>query len=207
MIKKIKNKISNEKGFTLIELLVVISIIAILFVTLLPQIDFAGDRARQAGVKTDFHTFQIAAEAYLRETAGEGSGAAGLRYHELNKYLDINMQLSTTVPAGYATGDVVSAKQDPWGQQYAVRIYAGNGSGANQRKIEVYSFGKSELRGTAGTGVGDFKMATYYKQGQTGTCTVGFDNNNLVAHPNLLTNPPATLVPCANGLGTVAPTT
>ena len=57
----------KRKAFTLVEILIVVAVIGILFVTLVPRIDFAGDKARETGVKTDFRSFELAAEQILRE--------------------------------------------------------------------------------------------------------------------------------------------
>ena len=56
----------KKRAFTLVEILIVVSVIGILFVTLVPRIDFAGDKARETGVKTDFRAFELAAEQIKR---------------------------------------------------------------------------------------------------------------------------------------------
>ena len=65
----------KKRAFTLVEILIVVAVIGILFVTLVPRIDFAGDKARETGVKTDFRSFELAAEQILRENAGLGDFA------------------------------------------------------------------------------------------------------------------------------------
>ena len=60
----------KEKGFTLIELMVVIVIIGILVAIALPNFIGAQDRAKEANVKSNAHTVQIAAEAYAVDQAG-----------------------------------------------------------------------------------------------------------------------------------------
>lgn len=166
MYKQMKKWLSNEKGFTLVEILVVISIIAILFVTLLPQIDFAGDKARQTGVKTDFHTMQIAAESYLRETAGKSITEKGL-----NSYLDKGMMVvaNTGPDANGTTTGLDITKKDSWGQRYDINIHA------TDKAIVVTSFGKDGATG----GGDDFIMATYYHKGMVTSCTDGFETNNV----------------------------
>ncbi len=39
-----KKNLPNRSGFTLVEILIVVAVIGILFVTLVPRIDFAGDK-------------------------------------------------------------------------------------------------------------------------------------------------------------------
>lgn len=68
LIKSLKNK--KKKAFTLVEILIVVAVIGILFVALVPRIDFAGDKARETGVKNDFRSYELAAEQLLRENAG-----------------------------------------------------------------------------------------------------------------------------------------
>ena len=71
MNKKGKNSPRvTKRGFTLVEILIVVAIIGILFISLVPRIDFAGDKARETGIKTDFRSFELAAEQLIRENAG-----------------------------------------------------------------------------------------------------------------------------------------
>lgn len=62
---------SYEKGFTLIELLVVITIIGILAAIALPNYIKAKDKAREAEVKSNVHTIQIALERYATDHSGQ----------------------------------------------------------------------------------------------------------------------------------------
>lgn len=60
----------NRRAFTLVELLIVIAIIAILFIVLVSKIDFTSDKAKTAGVQTDFRSYQVAFETVGREYQG-----------------------------------------------------------------------------------------------------------------------------------------
>ncbi len=162
MLNKLKNIFKNQKGFTLVEILVVIVIIGILFTVILPRIDFASDRARQTGVKTDFKAFQTAAEGYFRETAGQNFTQNGI-----NTYLDEALKLNSTNAAVTSTlAATTSKKADPWGTAYAVTMKKANGTSA---QIIFKSSGKN---GDATKP--DYQSATYYQKGVIESCTTGF---------------------------------
>jgi prepilin-type N-terminal cleavage/methylation domain-containing protein len=59
----------KQKGFTLIELLVVITIIGILAAIALPNYIKAKNKAKEAEVKANLHTIQIALERYITDAA------------------------------------------------------------------------------------------------------------------------------------------
>jgi prepilin-type N-terminal cleavage/methylation domain-containing protein len=60
----------NDKGFTLIELLVVIVIIGILAAMALPNFVKAREKAKEAEVKSNIHSIQIALERYATDSGG-----------------------------------------------------------------------------------------------------------------------------------------
>jgi prepilin-type N-terminal cleavage/methylation domain-containing protein len=60
----------EQRGFTLIELLVVITIIGILAAIALPNYIKAKDKAKEAEVKSNCHTIQIALERYATDHSG-----------------------------------------------------------------------------------------------------------------------------------------
>lgn len=118
-------KLRNENGFTLIGLLIVVTVIAILFVFLVPQIDNASIRAREAGVKTDFQSMQLGMTMFFNESVGKVTRLNDTE--DFNPYLDQSMRI-TNLSGGDTNGDgyldaVATgqfAKKDPWGNEYQI---------------------------------------------------------------------------------------
>ncbi|MEJ1518115.1 prepilin-type N-terminal cleavage/methylation domain-containing protein [Bacillus cereus] len=163
MLNKFKQSFKNQKGFTLVEILVVIVIIGILFVLLLPRLDFANDKARQSGVKTDLRAFQTAAEGYLKETAGQNISQSGL-----NTYLDKALQnptaSTTVISTAVVAGD--SSEKDPWGTAYKIEMKKPSTTTA---QVIIKSAGKK-----ANIAAPEYFGATYYKDGVVESCTAKF---------------------------------
>lgn len=168
--KKEKNKNSvTKRAFTLVEILIVVAVIGILFVTLVPRIDFAGDKARETGVKTDFRSFELAAEQLMRENAGVAKfddeddlcGTNGI-----NLYLDKALQFT----------DGTSAKLDQWNQAYTLQIVKPTGTGINLNNgaIIFISNGKDSLLNEDDD---NYALVVTFVDGQIESETIGFSSN------------------------------
>jgi len=62
--------IYDRKGFTLIEIMIVCIIIGVLVAMGIPNFIQLQDRAREAGVKANMHTIQLAIEDFAVQTSG-----------------------------------------------------------------------------------------------------------------------------------------
>lgn len=167
--KAVDTKKSDKKrAFTLVEILIVVAVIGILFVTLVPRIDFAGDKARETGVKTDFRAFELAAEQILREKAGldDYNDVAELCGDEgINMYLDKSIRFDTT-------GEC--AKEDQWNQAYTIQMIASSDGNANNGAIMFISNGKDS---TLDETDDNYALVVTYYDGQIEAETIGFSSN------------------------------
>ena len=106
-----KRSLKTKKAFALVELLVVIAIIGILFVVLISKVDFATDKAKTAGVQTDFRSYQMAMKMVGMEQQGFTNDMNKLTA-QLNKNLDPKLQVAVV------DGKLTTEAEDPWGTAY-----------------------------------------------------------------------------------------
>lgn len=92
-MKKILNR--KRKAFTVVELIIVLAIITILLLLYITKMDFASNRARLAGVQSDFRSFYIATKAVQQENAMGELSANGAFEAALNKNLDAALQFTS----------------------------------------------------------------------------------------------------------------
>ena len=111
-----KRSLKTKKAFTLVELLVVIAIIGILFVVLISKVDFATDKAKTAGVQTDFRSYQMAMKMVGMEQQGFTNDMNKLAA-QLNKNLDPKLQVAVV------DGKLTTEAEDPWGTEYQFKYY------------------------------------------------------------------------------------
>lgn len=164
-----KKGASKKRGFTLVEILIVVAVIGILFVALVPRIDFAGDKARETGIKNDFRSFELAAEQLLREKAGlaDFDAVANLCCDNgINLYLDDALKFDSTG---------ISNKEDQWNQPYTVQILKDESdSNPNNGVLVFISNGKDSIIDTIAD---NYVLAVTFVNGQIETETVGFSSN------------------------------
>jgi len=164
-------KSEKKRAFTLVEILIVVAVIGILFVTLVPRIDFAGDKARETGIKTDFRSFELAAEQLIRENAGlkKFTDIATLCGDEgINLYLDDALKFDDTG---------VSNKEDQWNQPYTVQLMTDAAdTNPNNGVLVFISNGKDSIIDEADD---NYALAITFVNGQIETETVGFSSNIL----------------------------
>jgi general secretion pathway protein G len=158
----------KANAFTLVEILVVILIIGLLFVFLVPKISNSTDKAREVGIKTDFHSYETAFESVMKERSGLGTNSvstADKLVTYVNGYLDpalaIGGKETPTKAASATTASDTSAKDDkadaiyltskndPWNNKYIfVCDLSGEGTGdstttnTNDGTVMVYTRGK-----------------------------------------------------------------
>ena len=164
----------KKRAFTLVEILIVVAVIGILFVTLVPRIDFAGDKARETGIKTDFRSFELAAEQILRENAGLGDLNTAEKLCDVN---GINLYLDKAIQFNKDT--LECAKKDQWNQPYTIQVVESEDGNPNNGAIMFISNGKDSM--ISGTDddehLDNYALVVTYYDGQIESETIGFSSN------------------------------
>lgn len=109
---------NKKKGFTLVELLIVIAVIAILFILIISKVNFASDKAKDAGVLTDFRSYQIGLDQTLRETGYDSETDLDKLVGTLNKNLDSKLRL---IRESEGSMEYRSIAKNPYGFHYVLK--------------------------------------------------------------------------------------
>ena len=109
-------RLNKKKAFTFVELLIVMAIIGILTVTVVVGVNWSTDRARESGVQSTLHSYEIAANKVGVQLAGYDNASLDDLVRLLNKSLDPELKLSIS------DGVIVSDMVDPWGNTIKVGL-------------------------------------------------------------------------------------
>ena len=101
---------NKKKAFTMVEVLIALAIIAIIFIVLLANVDFAPDKANEAGLQQIFRSYQNACQSVGLQLSGFNDDKYDL-VNYLNKKLDPELHLSLS-----ADGEFITTAVDPWGK-------------------------------------------------------------------------------------------
>lgn len=129
--------------------------------------------SRETGIKTDFRSFELAAEQLLRENAGLADFDTETLCGDngLNLYLDDALKIKWDSTESLA----ISAKDDQWNQPYTVQVIKDDDdTNPNNGVIVFISNGKDSVIGEDDD---NYALAVTFVNGQIETETVGFSSN------------------------------
>ena len=198
MQKLLRKKLGKKKAFTLVEILIVVAVIGILFVALVPRIDFAGDKARETGIKTDFRSFELAAEQILRENAGVS------RFETVTELCDeggINLYLDKAVQFDKSTGNC--AKKDQWNQPYSIQLIKPDSAYEDNRNNGAIVFVSNGQDSSKEDTDDNYVLVVTFVDGQIETSTSGFSSNILSDNIAIDVDSTAAMEIDASGFATV----
>ena len=172
--KRENNKTLSGRGlrriqaFTLVEILIVVATIGILFIALVPRINYSGEKARETTVKNDFRSFELAAEQYLREKVGLSEYTDLSDFctdAKLNMFLDKGIEFNSS-------GEC--EKDDPWKVKYTVQVIKASGSNPGNGAIIFICNGKD---GKISSTDDNYTATVMYYDGEIRSATSGFSSN------------------------------
>ena len=160
-------KHKKKKAFTLVELLVVIAVIAILFIVIISKVNFTTDKAKDAGVLTDFRSYQIGLQQAMRENPNfENLELLDLK-DGLNNNIDKKLKFSEYVNEDTGETEQRSDTYNPYGYKYVldkdsegIKVYSISDQGGN----EILKISNNKVYADTNCSVGKLLLLGYDKE-------------------------------------------
>lgn len=180
MKKLIKNKLTSmtkRKGMTLIEVMVVLVIIAILSVAVFIGGNTYINKSREASVKEDFGSFELAIQTMMLENNKYATNGIDGAHEDLIKLMNVYLADELHI-SGTSNSDTFSVKEDAWSNQYKVVFNAD--STDTEFKVHIISYGPDSITSSTSGNIdeNDLMMVVELQKGQITTAYTGFSEEN-----------------------------